>query len=98
MNQVLVGMGVVYSIPFPGMFKRAMERMGGYVNLDLAQIMPMPIRCLYPFSFVHKLLLKTGGSLLLVMILCAPPLLPKESTSGTADTSLHAPTPTPLPG
>ena len=68
MVQVIGGMGVVYSIPFPNLFQQAVDSIGAYIDLELPRL--IPIRCLYPINSIHELMLKTGLSLTVVGLLC----------------------------
>ena len=65
--QVINGLGAVFSIPYPPLYDTIMNDVGGAVQIELAQLMPLD--CLYPMDFYGKLLLRTILPLVLYTIM-----------------------------
>ena len=60
--QVLNGIGLVFSIPYPSFYESSLAIIGGIVSIELPQV--MPLACIYPwFNLYALLLLKTIGPL-----------------------------------
>ena len=72
MWQVICSMSVVYSISFPGLVQSTIERVGAYVFLEVAYL--VPLRCLYPMDFVGQLILRSSAPLILFVFLAAAAL------------------------
>ena len=61
--QVLNGLGMVFTIPYPNIYEDIMSQIG-VINIDFGSL--MPLKCLFPLNFLHKLLIQTIGPLAII--------------------------------
>jgi len=67
--QILNGIGLVFSIPYPSFYESSLAVIEGIVSIELPQVMPMA--CIYPWFDLYMLLLvKTIGPLVGIAGLC----------------------------
>ena len=67
--QVLNGIGLVFSIPYPSFYESSLAVIEGIVSIELPQV--MPLACIYPWFDLYMLLLvKTIGPLVGIAGLC----------------------------
>ena len=61
--QVLNGLGMVFTIPYPNIYEDIMSQVG-IINIDIGAL--MPLKCIFPLNFMHKLLIQTIGPLTVI--------------------------------
>ena len=65
--QVLKGMGFSFSIPYPTILDNAINSVGGLIEIELPQI--LPLGCAMPLNYFHKILIRTIVPLMLYAVL-----------------------------
>ena len=67
--QVINGIGTVFTVRFPPMFKKLMKMLGTltFVDIDLPKMMPMG--CIFPINYYTSLMTKTVGPLVICVVL-----------------------------
>ena len=82
--QILQGIGVTFSIPFPPFYNVIVSQVGGFLQIELPSMMPLD--CLFPTNFYSKLIFKCAWPLCAyVALTLLSKVLRKCGKAGRAD-------------
>ena len=83
-----MGLGAIFSIPFPPIYSAATEAVGGLVQIELPSM--MPVDCIIKTSFYSKLVFKTMWPLLFYAVFgISAKILRKKGNDSSADTLIN---------
>ena len=86
--QILMGLGAIFSIPFPPIYSAATEAVGGLVQIELPAM--MPVDCIIRTSYYSKLVFKTVWPLLFYAIFgISAKIQRKRGQDGAADSLIN---------
>ena len=83
-----MGLGAIFSIPFPPIYTAATEAIGGLVQIELPAM--MPVDCIIRTSYYSKLIFKTVWPLLFYLVFgIAAKVQRRKGKDGAADSHIN---------